>query len=251
MRKNEKQLNTRSNVIIPNKLHNRKRGMISHKKISLFMFLSFILLTCSCYKKTSSVEQSEALEEVLKVAEEQSEALNNIDYLDGFQAGDDYYGIRKDIVTLYKGDAITYEQLNTYVKRNLDLIRLSLTNNISAIDIRNYNSSIEGIGLIDYNKYQLNSTESYINGFKDYIQLNCYKQIVNYYHDLNQIPDEKYEAFQVVYDNNAVIDEEKLAKIVNYARDIIKDCLGDPEEVVLSDEWRVYPSIEEFLTKPF
>ena len=74
-------------------------------------------------------------------------------YLDGFLAGKNYLSLREDIVALYKANAITYEQLEKYVEKNLYLLNLSCSKDeISCMDIKNYNKIIEEIDLVNYDK---------------------------------------------------------------------------------------------------
>lgn len=170
-------------------------------------------------------------------------------YLDGFLAGKDYLSLREDIVALYKANAITYEQLEKYVEKNLYLLNLSCSKDeISCMDIKNYNKIIEEIDLVNYDKYYLGTTEEFLSGFKDSIKYNAYYQMVSYYHDSDQIPNKKYKAFEAIISANNVIKQKNVMKIINYARDIIKDCIGNPDDVILSKEWRKYSTVKDFLT---
>lgn len=231
--------------------------------------LSIVWLCTHFYGNTKQTVSESAQDDIVyeketnvteECSEEPDESETNIyledaynSYLQGALTMHLLYDVRQDIVTLYKGEAITYEQLNNYVKNYLNLLKLSQNNSeISPKDIEDYNNSIKEISLVNYDKYCLKSTgEDYRIGLKDTIQVNLYNQIVCYYHDLSKIPDEKYEAFKVVYNNNSVANEASLLKIIVYARNIIKEYVGDPDEILASTEWREYLSVEDFLTKPF
>lgn len=150
------------------------------------------------------------------------------------------FDLRNDMVTLYEGNMITYEQVKNYVENYYNLIKLVQSNSeISRKDIKNYNNSIKEIPLINYDESELKSNKSFLKGFRDELEKGFYSQIITYYHDLNIISDETYKVFQMY----------SLEDVKEFCRDIIEKNIGNPDEIILQTDWQEYKSAEDFLKK--
>ncbi len=72
-------------------------------------------------------------------------------------------------------------------------------------------------------------------------------QIVNYYQE--QIPEEKYNTFEIIVRHNRDYPifnyEENCTRIIDYGRKLIEEYIGNPDEVLVSDEWRVFTGMPE------
>lgn len=71
-------------------------------------------------------------------------------------------------------------------------------------------------------------------------------QIVKYYKEL--IPTKKYETFEAIVDGNFYVFsncENNLQMVINYGRNLIQEYIGDPDEVLVSSEWRVFTGMPE------
>lgn len=162
---------------------------------------------------------------------------NNFEEKDGQIAAKYDFDLRNDMVTLYEGNMITYEQLKNYVENYYNLIKLVQSNSeISRKDIKNYNNSIKEIPLINYDESELKSNKSFLKGFRDELEKGFYSQIITYYHDLNIISDETYNVFH-------------LEDVKEFYRDIIEKNIGNPDEIISQTDWQEYKSAEDFLKK--
>lgn len=160
---------------------------------------------------------------------------------DGQRAGrSHFFWTRDEMITLYKGNFITYEELKNYAENHYNLIKLVQNNSkISQEDIKNYNNSIKEIPLIDYDAYELKANKSFVNGFRYGLEQNLYGQIITYYHDLNIISDETYNVFQTYNPED----------VKEFYRDIIEKNIGNPNEIISQTDWQEYKSAEDFLKK--
>lgn len=67
--------------------------------------------------------------------------------------------LKDDVITFYKSDDITDEQMEEFVEAYLNIIDVSLRgDDITPEAINNYNEIIKEIALIDYDRYKLKST---------------------------------------------------------------------------------------------
>lgn len=151
--------------------------------------------------------------------------------------------LQEDVIAFYKSDDITDEQMKEFVEAYLNIIDVSLRNDdITPEAINNYNEIIKEINLIDYDDtYKLRSTGAeYRRGLKGYLVANSCWQIVEYYREL--IPEEKYESFVKIASVNLNIVtecENNTQIVIEHGRDLIQEYIGDPDEVLVSTEWRV------------
>lgn len=170
---------------------------------------------------------------------------------------DYYYGVlgmrqilllKENVIAFYKSDDITDEQMEEFVEAYLNIIDVSLRgDDITPEAINNYNEIIKEINLIDYDSYRLKSTMAdYRRGLKDFLIANSCRQIVVYYKEL--IPEEKYESFVRIVESNlnrALDCENNIQIVIDYGRDLIQDYIGDPDEVLVSTEWRIFTGMPE------
>lgn len=176
-----------------------------------------------------------------------SSYILNSGYYSGYRDAANYLQLRDEIAKIYKGDAISYEQLSSYADIHFKIIESVESNGeISTKDIKNYNKIIEELGLED--KYELRSNKSYLKGFTNYLLQSDLTKIITYYHDSGEISDELYDgylALDKVYD----ISEENIIKICIYEINIIQRNIGSINEVILQTDWKEYKSAEDFLKK--
>lgn len=124
--------------------------------------------------------------------------------------------LKEDEIAFYKSDDITDEQMKELVEAYLNIINLSL------------------------------SEENYRRGLKDFLVADSYRQIAKYYREL--IPEEKYESFVKIVNSNLyqTIDcENNIQIVIDYGRDLIQEYIGDPDEILVSTEWRVFTGMPE------
>lgn len=200
-------------------------------------------------KKTTTIDEKISITKHEGNQEEKNtvteyEEDGSFDDVKGFWAGYDFLNVRKDIVTLYKGDLITYEQLQEYVEAYLNIVN-SIQNkeDLSLTIIEKYNQAIKKIDLINYDTYRIKESKTFIGFFSEYLKVCIYESIVTYYHNLKQIPDEKYNAFEIITSKNRMGNIERIA---DYTKELIEEYVGNLDEILTSVEWRHILSIEDF-----
>ena len=156
--------------------------------------------------------------------------------------------LKEDVIALYKSDDITDEQMKEFVEAYLNIIDVALSNDdISPEAINNYNEVIKEIDLISYGTYKLKSTgEDYLRGLKGCLVATSCRDIAEYYKEL--IPKEKYESFVKIVNSNlqqSLDCETGFQIVIDYGRDLIQEYIGDPDEVLVSTEWRVFTGMPE------
>lgn len=223
--------------------------------ISFLIFLIAAIVSIHGTKKMNAVKEKTSITEgkedgtitevtnsVMKYEEE-----GMLDDSKGYWAGYDFLNVREDIVTLYKADLITYEQLQEYVEAYLNIVN-SIQNkeDLSLTTIENYNQAIKKIDLINYDTYRIKKSKTFIGNFQEYMQEFFYENIVAYYHNLKQIPDEKYNALKIIFSNNR---RDNVERIVDYAEELIEKYVGNSDEIFASTEWRRIMSVEDFLNE--
>lgn len=202
-----------------------------------------------------STEESSELEEADIInnqsTEENSEQEESDEYNDydwGVIQMNQILLLKNDVITFYKSDDITDEQMEEFVEAYLNIVDVALRNDdITPEAINNYNEIIKEINLIDYDIYRLKSTGAdYRRGLKGFVVANSYRQIAEYYKEL--IPEEKYESFERIVERNLYSVtgcENNIQIVIDYGRDLIQEYIGDPDEVLVSTEWRIFTGMPE------
>lgn len=190
-------------------------------------------------EKRALIEENKALKEMLVQEEEE------YGYAEGTEEMRKMFLLRDHVIELYKRDYITEKQMKDYTESYMNIITLALSDSdIPSENIEKYNKSIDDIPLIRYNDYKFKSTgKNYMKGFKDSLIVNSYRQIVNYYY--TKIPENKKDAFNIVVEQNLLCEEEEILKVKKYGRGMIEEYLGNPDEIILSKEWRIFTGVPE------
>ena len=179
--------------------------------------------------------------------QEEADRYNYYDY--GATQMRQILSLKEDVIKFYKSDDITYEQMDEFVETYLNIVNVGLRNEgiISPWAINYYNEAIKKINLIDYDMYELKSTgEDYRRGLKDFLIANSCRQIVEYYKE--RIPEDKYETFVAISNTNlnTITDcEDNFQRVIDYGTDLIQEYIGDPDEVFISTEWRVFTGMPQ------
>lgn len=208
----------------------------------------------------------EKAEEILSMAEvidtsKENSGEENLDYsyskdpekkyADGRWDGKRMYVLRTDIVNLYNGGYVTYNQASSYFESVLSLTNLSLEGkDIPPEEIKKYNDIVKQIEYVDFDIYEIDSSgEEHLNGFVDFVQVSGYNQIINLLYDEGKIPDNEYKAYVSVYNQKNNLDQEDVIFLKTTAKELV-ELYGEDADTILQDtSWREYLTVDDFLTK--
>lgn len=172
-------------------------------------------------------------------------------YADGRWDGKLMYALRTDIVNLYNGGYVTYDQASSYFESVLSLTNLSLEGkDIPSEEIEKYNDIIKQIEYVNFDIYEINSSgKEHLNGFVDFVQISGYNQIINLLYNEGKIPNNEYKAYVSVYNQKNNLDQEDAIFLKTTAKELIELCGEDADTILQGTSWRKYLTVDDFLTK--
>lgn len=203
-------------------------------------------------------EEILSMAEVIDTSNEDSEEENldysyaediNKTYADGQWDCKFMYSLRTDIVNLYNGGYVTYDQASSYFESVLSLTNLFLEGeDIPPEEIEKYNDIVKQIEYVNFDIYEIKSSgKEYLNGFVDFIQVSGYNQIINSLYEEGKIPDNEYKDYVSVYNQKNDLKQENVIFLKATAKELIELCGEDAETILEKTEWRKYLTVDDFL----